>query len=66
MWIINYDDDDDDDDLQIIFTFRFDHFDWFSQLYSEWRQAAKLVNLKISAKIQACNFAQNLNMTKTS
>ena len=40
--------------LQIIFTFKFDHFDWLSQLYSEWRQTSKLVNLKVSAKVQVC------------
>ena len=27
------------------------HFDWLSQLWSEWRQTSKLVNLKISAKV---------------
>ena len=25
-----------------MFTFEFDHFDWLSQLYSEWRQTPKL------------------------
>ena len=49
----------------IVFTFRFDHFDWFSQLYSKWRQTSKLVNLKISAKVLVCDFGQNLKMTKT-
>ena len=27
-------------------------FEWFSQLYSEWRQTSKLVNLEISAKVR--------------
>ena len=31
--------------------FEFDHFDWLSQSYSEWRQTSKLVNLNISAKV---------------
>ena len=30
----------------------FDHFDWLSQLYIEWRQTSKLVNLKISDKVR--------------
>ena len=30
----------------------FPHFDWLSQLYSEWRQTSKLVNLKISDKVR--------------
>ena len=30
--------------LQIMFTFEFDHMDWISQFYSEWRQMSKLVN----------------------
>ena len=34
----------------IIFTFEFDHFEWLSQLYSEWRKTSKLVNLKISVR----------------
>ena len=37
---------------EFIFTFAFDHIDWLSQFYSEWRQTSKLVNLKISAKVQ--------------
>ena len=45
-------------------TFEFDHFDWLSQFYSEWRQTSKLVNLKITAKV--CDFGENLKMTKTS
>ena len=49
-----------------MFAFEFDHFDWLSQLYSEWRQTSKLVNLKISAKVWVCDFGQNLKMTKTS
>ena len=40
-------------------------FEWFSQLYSEWRQASKLVNLEISAKVRECNSSRNLKMTKT-
>ena len=27
-----------------MFTFEFDHLDWLSQFYSEWRQTSKLVN----------------------
>ena len=50
----------------IIFTFKFDFFDWLSQLYSEWRQTSKLVNLKISAKVRICDSGQNLKMTITS
>ena len=34
--------------LYIIFTFEFHHFYWLSQLYSEWKQTSKLVNLKVS------------------
>ena len=49
-----------------MFTFEFDHLDWLSQLYSEWRKTSKLVNFKISAKVRVCNFGQNLKMTKTS
>ena len=45
-------------------TIEFDHFDWFSQFHSEWRQTWKLVNLIISAKV--CDSGQNLKMTKTS
>ena len=51
---------------QIKLTFEFDHFDWLSKLYSEWRKTSKLVNLKISAKVRVCDFGQNLKMTKTS
>ena len=56
-----------------MFTFEVDHFDWLSQLYSEWRQTPKLVNLKISAKVWftsvlyvVCDLGQNLIITKTS
>ena len=49
-----------------MFTFEFDHFDWLSQLYSEWRQTSKLVNLNISDKVWVCDFGQNLKMAKTS
>ena len=48
-----------------MFKFEFDHFDWLSQFYSEWRQTSKLVNFKISAKVGVCDSAQNLIMTKT-
>ena len=48
-----------------MFKFEFDHFDWLSQLHSEWRQTSKLVNLKISASVQEWDFGQNLKMTKT-
>ena len=41
-------------------------FDCFSQLYSEWKQTSKLVNLKISSKVQVYDFGQNFKMTKTS
>ena len=41
-----------------MFAFEFDHFDWLSQLYSEWRQTSKLVNLKISANFRVCNFGK--------
>ena len=46
--------------------FEFGHFDWLSQLYSEWRKISKLVNLKISAQVRICDLGQNLKMTKTS
>ena len=49
-----------------MFTFEFDQFYSLSQLYSEWKQTSKLVNLKISAKGKVCDFGQNLKMTKTS
>ena len=49
-----------------MFTFEFDHLDWLSQFYSEWTQTSKLVNLKISAKVQVSDSGQNLKMTKTS
>ena len=49
-----------------MFTFEFHHFDFLSQLYSEWRQTSKLVNLKISAKVLVYDFGENLKMTKTS
>ena len=42
----------------------FDHFDWFSQFFSEWRQTSKLVNFKDFSKV--CDFGQNLKMIKTS
>ena len=29
-----------------MFTFEFDHLDWLSQFYSEWRQTSKLVNFE--------------------
>ena len=32
--------------LQIKFTFEFDHFDWLSQFYSEWRKTPKFVNFE--------------------
>ena len=49
-----------------MFTLEFDHFDWLSQFYSEWRQTSKVVNLMISAKVRVCDSGQNLKMTKTS
>ena len=29
-----------------MFTFEFDHFDWLSQFYSEWRETSKLLNFQ--------------------
>ena len=29
-----------------MFTFEFDHLDWLSQFYREWRQTSKLVNFQ--------------------
>ena len=49
-----------------MFRFELEHFDWLPQLYNEWRQTSKLVNLKISAKVWVCDSGQNLKMTKTS
>ena len=40
----------------------FDNFDWFSQLYSEWRQASKLVSLKISTKVIVCDLCEILKI----
>ena len=42
--------------MQIFYTFEFDHFHWLSQIYSEWKQTSKLVNLKISANVWVCVF----------
>ena len=50
----------------MIFTFEFRSFDWLSQLYSEWWQTSKLVNLKVSDKLRVCDFGQNLKMTQSS
>ena len=47
-------------------TVEFNHLDWLSQFYSEWRESSKLANYKISAKVLVYNFRQNLKMTKTS
>ena len=33
--------------LQIKFTFEFDHFDWLSQFYNEWRKTPKIVNFQV-------------------
>ena len=41
-----------------MFTFEFDHFDWLSLFYIEWRQTAKLVTLKISAKVVIFGFVK--------
>ena len=49
-----------------MFPFEFDHLDWLSQFYSEWRETSKLVDLKISAKVGVYDWGQNLKMTKTS
>ena len=49
-----------------MFTFEFDHLDWLSHFYSEWRQTSKSVNLKISTQARICDLGQNLKMTKTS
>ena len=32
---------------QIKFAFEFDHFDWLSQFYSEWRKTPKIVNFRV-------------------
>ena len=40
-----------------MFTFEFDHLDWLSQFYSEWRQTSKLDTLKSSAKVQGMRFS---------
>ena len=37
-----------------MFTFEFDHLDWLSQFYREWRQTSKLVNFQ--------DFCQGPNM----
>ena len=52
--------------MEIKFTFEFDHFHWLSQFYGEWRETSKLVNLKIFAKLQVCDFGEYLKMTETS
>ena len=49
-----------------MFIFEFDHLDWLSHSYSEWRQTSKLVDLKISANVWVCNSGENLKITKTS
>ena len=49
-----------------MFTIEFDHLDWLSQFYSEFRKTTKWVNLKISAKVCLYDFGENLKMTKTS
>ena len=33
-----------------LIRFTFDHFEWLSQLYSEWRKTSNLVNFKISVR----------------
>ena len=33
--------------LVIMFAFEFDHFDWLSQFYSEWRKTPKIVNFQV-------------------
>ena len=49
---------------EIMFTIEFDHFDWLSQFYSQWRQTSKFVNLNISSKVRVLDFGQNLKMSK--
>ena len=49
-----------------MFTFEFDHFDWLSQSYSEWRQTLNLVILRLSAKVRVSGFGQKLRKTKSS
>ena len=49
-----------------MFTFESDHLDRFSDIYSEWTQTSKLVDLKISAKVRVSNFGQDLKLTETS
>ena len=38
---------------------------WLSKFHSDWRETSKSVNLKISAKVQVCDFGQNLKMSKS-
>ena len=47
-----------------MFTIEFDHYDWLSQFYSEWRQTSKLVNLKISVKARVSDFGQKFENNK--
>ena len=47
-----------------MFTIELDDLHWLSQFYNEWTQTSKLVNLKISAKVQVCDFGQNLKITE--
>ena len=52
--------------MEIIVKIKFDHFDSLSHFYS---QGGKLQNksiFEISAKVQVCDFGQNLKLTKTS
>ena len=49
-----------------MFTIEFDHLDWLSQFYSEWRQTSKLVNLKISSMVRDAILDKILKITKSS
>ena len=47
-------------------TFEFDHLEWVSQFYSEWRQTSKLVNFQVFCLGRVCDSGENLKMTETS
>ena len=49
----------------MMFTFEFDHFDWLSQFYSEWRKTPKIVNFQVFCyQVRVCDLGPNLKMTK--
>ena len=39
-----------------MFTFQFDHIDWFSQFYSEWRKTSKMVNFQVFCQGKSMRF----------